>query len=149
MKVANNWKDYEIIATANGEKLERWKDVYLLRPDPQIIWKSEKPLSNYPKLHAHYNRSNAGGGKGSEGWHSYSSKKLTNSILTKLDEILPYKTRGLKDGSKSLYEIKNTNSCATLIEVLFHDDYMQAKFITTNYYKIAKAIFDGIVSYLD
>ena len=51
--------------------------------------------------------------------------------------------------SKSLYEIKNTNSCATLIEVLFHDDYMQAKFITTNYYKIAKAIFDGIVSYLD
>lgn len=93
--------------------------------------------------------SNAGGGKGSEGWHSYSSKKLTNSILTKLDEILPYKTRGLKDGSKSLYEIKNTNSCATLIEVLFHDDYMQAKFITTNYYKIAKAIFDGIVSYLD
>lgn len=93
--------------------------------------------------------SNAGGGKGSEGWHSYSSKKLTKSILTELDEILPYKTRGLKDGSKSLYEIKNTNSCATLIEVLFHDDYMQAKFITTNYYKIAKAIFDGIVSYLD
>lgn len=93
--------------------------------------------------------SNAGGGKGSEGWHSYSSKKLTQSILTELDEILPYKTRGLKDGSKSLYEIKNTNSCATLIEVLFHDDYMQAKFITTNYYKIAKAIFDGIVSYLD
>lgn len=93
--------------------------------------------------------SNAGGGKGSEGWHSNSSKKLTNSILTELDEILPYKTRGLKDGSKSLYEIKNTNACATLIEVLFHDDYDQAKFIILNYYSIAKAIFDGIVSYLD
>ena len=93
--------------------------------------------------------SNAGGGKGSEGWHSNSSKKLTNSILTKLDEILPYKTRGLKDGSKSLYEIKNTKSCATLIEVLFHDDYDQAKFIILNYYSIAKAIFEGIVSYLD
>ena len=93
--------------------------------------------------------SNAGGGKGSEGWHSNSSKKLTNSILTKLDEILPYKTRGLKDGSKSLYEIKNTKSCATLIEVLFHDDYDQAKFIILNYNSIAKAIFEGIVSYLD
>lgn len=93
--------------------------------------------------------SNAGGGKGSEGWHSNSSKKLTNSILTELDEILPYKTRGLKDGSKSLYEIKNTKSCATLIEVLFHDDYDQAKFIILNYYSIAKAIFEGIVSYLD
>lgn len=93
--------------------------------------------------------SNAGGGKGSEGWHSNSSKKLTNSILTELDEILPYKTRGLKDGSKSLYEIKNTNACATLIEVLFHDDYDQAKFIILNYYSIAKAIFEGIVSYLD
>lgn len=93
--------------------------------------------------------SNAGGGKGSEGWHSNLSKKLTNSILTELDEILPYKTRGLKDGSKSLYEIKNTKSCATLIEVLFHDDYDQAKFIILNYYSIAKAIFEGIVSYLD
>ena len=93
--------------------------------------------------------SNAGGGKGSEGWHSNSSKKLTNSILTELDEILPYKTRGLKNGSKSLYEIKNTKSCATLIEVLFHDDYDQAKFIILNYYSIAKAIFEGIVSYLD
>ena len=93
--------------------------------------------------------SNAGGGKGSEGWHSNSSKKLTNSILTELDEILPYKTRGVKDGSKSLYEIKNTKSCATLIEVLFHDDYDQAKFIILNYYSIAKAIFEGIVSYLD
>ena len=85
MKVANNWKDYEIIATANGEKLERWKDVYLLRPDPQIIWKSEKPLSNYPKLHAHYNRSNAGGGKWNvlkrfpEEW-TVSYKNLTFSI---------------------------------------------------------------------
>ena len=39
MRVANDWKDYKIIATGDGEKLERWKDVYLLRPDPQVIWK--------------------------------------------------------------------------------------------------------------
>ena len=48
MKVAKNWKDYEIIATGNGEKLERWKDIYLLRPDPQIIWKSSFILSFLP-----------------------------------------------------------------------------------------------------
>lgn len=63
MKVANNWKDYEIIATGNGEKLERWNDIYLLRPDPQIIWKSEKELHKFPNLNAHYHRSSAGGGK--------------------------------------------------------------------------------------
>ena len=38
MKINTEWKDYEIIATGGGEKLERWKDVYLLRPDPQAIW---------------------------------------------------------------------------------------------------------------
>ena len=41
MIVANNWKDYEILDMANGEKLERWKDIILVRPDPQIIWKEK------------------------------------------------------------------------------------------------------------
>lgn len=85
MKFSNSWKDYEIIATANGEKLERWKDIYLLRPDPQIIWKSDKPLNTYPNLHAHYNRSASGGGKWNvlkrfpEEW-AVSYKNLTFSI---------------------------------------------------------------------
>ena len=39
MEVASNWKDYEILDMANGEKLERWGDIVLVRPDPQIIWK--------------------------------------------------------------------------------------------------------------
>ena len=38
MKFANVWKDYEIIDASNGEKLERWKNIYLLRPDPQVVW---------------------------------------------------------------------------------------------------------------
>ena len=62
MKIASNWKDYEILATSNGEKLERWKDIYLLRPDPQIIWNTQKQLDKYPNLHAKYIRSNTGGG---------------------------------------------------------------------------------------
>ena len=62
MKINTEWKDYQIIATGNGEKLERWKDVYLLRPDPQAIWKSQSNLSKYPKLNAKYIRSETGGG---------------------------------------------------------------------------------------
>ena len=38
MRIADQWKDYEIIDTSGGEKLERWGDVLLIRPDPQIIW---------------------------------------------------------------------------------------------------------------
>ena len=54
MIVAKDWKDYEILDMANGEKLERWKDVILARPDPQIIWKE--------KTNARYHRSSTGGG---------------------------------------------------------------------------------------
>lgn len=62
MKVADNWKDYEIIDMANGEKLERWKDVILVRPDPQIIWKNKSFPEKWNKINARYNRSNTGGG---------------------------------------------------------------------------------------
>lgn len=61
MKTNYEWKDYEIIATGDGMKLERWKDVYLLRPDPQVIWKSSENLEEYPKLNAKYNRIGGGG----------------------------------------------------------------------------------------
>ncbi|MBO4989743.1 MAG: class I SAM-dependent methyltransferase [Clostridia bacterium] len=62
MRIAQNWQDYAIIATGDGYKLERWKDIYLLRPDPQVIWKSQTDLFSYPKLHAIYHRSEKGGG---------------------------------------------------------------------------------------
>lgn len=62
MNIANNWKDYEILDMANGEKLERWKDIYLVRPDPQIIWKSKSFPEKWNKINARYNRSNTGGG---------------------------------------------------------------------------------------
>ena len=63
MLIANEWKDYELIDTSNGEKLERWKDFYLLRPDPQIIWDNGNLLEkNRRMIHAHYHRSDKGGG---------------------------------------------------------------------------------------
>ena len=57
------WSDYEIIATGGGEKLERWGDVLLLRPDPQAIWQPPFDLSSYSGLHARYARSHSGGGR--------------------------------------------------------------------------------------
>ena len=62
MTLSNEWKDYEIIDTSNGEKLERWNNIYLLRPDPQIIWDNGKLIENYDNINAVYYRSNKGGG---------------------------------------------------------------------------------------
>ena len=62
MEIAYNWKDYEIIDMANGEKLERWKDIVLVRPDPQIIWKNKSKPEEWKKANARYQRSNTGGG---------------------------------------------------------------------------------------
>lgn len=64
MRIADKWKDYSIIATGDGMKLERWGDVYLLRPDPQVIWPERTDMSAYKSLNAIYNRSESGGG----GW---------------------------------------------------------------------------------
>ena len=62
MKLANNWRDYEILDMANGEKLERWKDIILVRPDPQIIWKEKQFSEKWKSANARYDRSNTGGG---------------------------------------------------------------------------------------
>lgn len=63
MKFNTEWKDYEILATGDGEKLERWKDVTLLRPDPQVIWRAGTPLTTVKKPDARYIRSSTGGGR--------------------------------------------------------------------------------------
>ena len=63
MELAKNWKDYEIIDASNGQKLERWGNIYLLRPDPQIIWDNGNLVEKYKdKINAVYYRSNKGGG---------------------------------------------------------------------------------------
>lgn len=61
MFVADTWKDYQLIDTGDGMKLERWKDITLLRPDPQVIWPYHKPI-NKKNIHAIYKRSSTGGG---------------------------------------------------------------------------------------
>ena len=62
MLVANNWNDYKILDMANGQKLERWGNVILSRPDPQIIWKDKSFSDKWKLVNATYNRSKSGGG---------------------------------------------------------------------------------------
>ncbi len=63
MWIAEDWKDYEVIDTSDGEKLERWGDYLLVRPDPQVIWRKEKKAAGWKKPNAHYHRSSRGGGE--------------------------------------------------------------------------------------
>ena len=63
MIVANDWKDYEIIDMSNGEKLERWGNIVLIRPDPQIIWSEKSHPEEWKSANARYNRSKNGGGR--------------------------------------------------------------------------------------
>lgn len=62
MKVATGWKDFKVIDTADGEKLEEWNGVYVLRPDPQVIWKG-KDLKKFKDLNAHYHRTESKSGE--------------------------------------------------------------------------------------
>lgn len=62
MRVADNWKDYELIDCSCGERLERWGNITLIRPDPQVIWKTEKKNPLWKKADAVYHRSQTGGG---------------------------------------------------------------------------------------
>ncbi len=62
MWIADGWKEYEVLDASSGEKLERWGKYILLRPDPQVIWNTEKKISEWKNLNAHYHRSNKGGG---------------------------------------------------------------------------------------
>lgn len=67
MRYTTDWKDYELIDCSCGEKLERWKNEILVRPDPQVIWKSDKKHKLWYSPSARYVRSNTGGGK----WQVY------------------------------------------------------------------------------
>ena len=63
MWIANDWKEYEVIDTSCGEKLERWGKYTLVRPDPQVIWDTPKISRGWKNMNAHYHRSKKGGGE--------------------------------------------------------------------------------------
>lgn len=91
MNIANEWKDYEILDMANGEKLERWKNIVLVRPDPQIIWKDKTFPEKWNKANAVYKRSNKGGG----GWN-YKTKLPESWQIKYKDLTFNIKPMGFK-----------------------------------------------------
>ena len=91
MKVASSWKDYEILDMANGEKLERWGNVILIRPDPQIIWKNKSFPEKWNSANARYNRSSSGGG----GW-KYNKKVPENWQIKYKNLMFNIKPMGFK-----------------------------------------------------
>ena len=67
MRAADQWKDYELLDASRGERLERWGDIILIRPDPQILWDTPRRDPRWKQAHARYHRSNTGGGQ----WERY------------------------------------------------------------------------------
>ena len=63
MRVADGWQDFAVLDASGGEKLERWGDITLIRPDPQVIWKTERKCRQWHQLNGHYHRSSKGGGE--------------------------------------------------------------------------------------
>lgn len=83
MWTADNWKDYEVIDTSCGEKLERWGKYILLRPDPQVIWNTPQKAPEWKQLNGHYHRSSKGGGE----WEFSACRKNGISITGTLPSV--------------------------------------------------------------
>ncbi len=105
------WKDYAVIASGDGYKLERWKNVVLLRPDPQVIWKTETDMERYPNLSAKYFRSETGGGK----WQFY--KQIPESwTISYKDLKFLIKPMGFKHTGLFPEQAVNWETTASLIK---------------------------------
>ncbi len=81
MRFTNYWKDYTLLDASDGERLEKWGDIVLIRPDPQVIWKTEKKHPLWKNAHARYIRSSSGGGA----WDTY--KKIPDSWQIKYRDL--------------------------------------------------------------
>ncbi len=81
MLIADSWKDYKLLDCANGEKIEQWNDIVLIRPDPQVIWQEKSDEKIWQNVDAHYHRSASGGGQ----WQYY--KKLPEAWQIKYKDL--------------------------------------------------------------
>ena len=91
MRSSDNWIDYELLDASSGERLERWGDIILIRPDPQVIWNTEKKHPLWRDAHARYLRSSTGGGR----WQVY--KKIPDSWrIAYRDLVFNVKPMGFK-----------------------------------------------------
>lgn len=91
MRYTTDWKDYELIDCSSGEKLERWENQILVRPDPQVIWKSKRKNKLWFNPHARYERSRSGGGE----WNVFKKMPSVWQVNYK-DLVFNIKTMGFK-----------------------------------------------------
>ena len=109
MRYNSEWKDYVVIKTGNGEKLEKWGNITLLRPDPQVIWKTTEDLSKYKGLDAHYHRIGGGGE-----WEYL--KKIPNEWIVSWRD-LKFKVKPMGFKHTGLFPEQATN-WATMIDLI-------------------------------
>lgn len=95
MQTPNNWKDYELIDSGESEKLERWGNFALVRPDPLAIWPKNLPVTDWNKADAHYERSDEGGGKWSTNKQLPASWEVNYANLKFLIKPTSFKHTGL------------------------------------------------------
>lgn len=95
MRISEKWIDYELIDASCGERLERWGNKILIRPDPQVIWKTEKQDVRWKCADAHYYRSKSGGGKWEKSRNIEDSWKISYGDLYFKVELLGFKHTGL------------------------------------------------------
>ena len=111
MRIADNWQDYCLIDTSKGERLERWGNVTLIRPDPQIIWECNTPAKEWNNPHARYIRSSSGGG------HWEYSKTLPESWNIKYKNLtFLVKPTGFKHTGLFPEQAVNWDYCTELIK---------------------------------
>ncbi|MBP9989430.1 MAG: class I SAM-dependent methyltransferase [Ruminococcus sp.] len=111
MRIADGWKDYELLDCSDGERLERWGSVVLIRPDPQVIWKTPKKHPLWKKADARYHRSSTGGGH----WEIY--KKIPDSWRINYRELsFNVKTMGFKHTGIFPEQAVNWDYTAELIQ---------------------------------
>ena len=110
MWIADNWKDYTILDTSSGEKLELWGKYSLIRPDPQVIWKSDKRHRLWRDADASYRRSSKGGG-------NWSENKLPESWTISYGDLrFLIKPMGFKHTGLFPEQATNWDFCRGLIE---------------------------------
>ncbi len=117
MRYTEDWKDYELIDCSSGEKLERWRDEILVRPDPQVIWKSVRKHNLWHSPSAVYNRSKTGGGS----WQVYRDMPSAWQVSYK-DLTFNIKTMGFKHTGLFPEQAVNWDYVRQLIRQSAHKD---------------------------
>lgn len=143
-KVASGWRDYEIIATGDGEKLERWGELIMLRPDPQVIWKAKFKLSNYKGINAIYKRSANGGGE----W-AFTDTVPSNFMIERKGLRFNCKLMGFKHTGLFPEQAANWDIVSDLIIRHKHDLKVLNLFAYTGGATVACAKAGAIVTHVD